>query len=60
MAVPKRRVSRARRGHRRLHQKLEIVQLVKCTNCGTRIRPHHVCSACGFYRGKQVTPGAGA
>lgn len=60
MAVPKRRTSRARRGNRRLHLKIEAVQLVKCTNCGTKIRPHHVCSSCGFYRGKQVIPGAGA
>ena len=60
MAVPKRRVSRARRGNRRLHLKLEVAQLVRCTTCGAKIKPHHLCSACGHYRGKQVTAGEGA
>ncbi|MGA1607246.1 MAG: 50S ribosomal protein L32, partial [Planctomycetota bacterium] len=60
MAVPKRRTSRARRGNRRLHLKIESASLVKCSNCSTKIRPHTVCSACGHYRGKQVTPGSGA
>lgn len=54
MANPKRRVSRAQRGHRRAHLVLERVQLVRCTKCSRRIRPHTVCGACGHYRGRQV------
>ena len=57
MAVPKRRISRARRGNRRALQGIPKIQLVSCTNCGTAIRPHHICSSCGFYRGKQILVG---
>jgi large subunit ribosomal protein L32 len=57
MALPKRRISRARRGNRRLHQRLERAQLVACSNCGTMILPHHVCSSCGYYRTKQTVVG---
>ncbi len=60
MALPKRRISRARRGNRRAHQGLDKIQLVRCTNCGTSIRPHHVCPSCGFYRGKQIMVGPSA
>lgn len=57
MANPKRRVSRARRGNKRAHQKLPRLQLVRCSNCGVMIRPHHICPSCGFYRGRQMLPG---
>jgi len=59
MANPKRRLSRARRGNRRAHLVLERAQLVKCTHCGVMIRPHTVCAACGYYRGRQVVLAAG-
>ncbi|GAB4154325.1 MAG: 50S ribosomal protein L32 [Planctomycetota bacterium] len=55
MANPKRRISRARRGNRRAHQALTRAQLVKCSHCGSAIRPHTVCPDCGHYRGRQVT-----
>ena len=58
MAVPKRRISRHRRGNKRAHQKLTAAALVRCTNCGATIRPHVVCGSCGYYRGKQVTVGS--
>lgn len=57
MAVPKRRHSRSRRNNRRHHLRLEAIQLVRCSNCGTSIRPHTVCAACGYYRGRQVKVG---
>ncbi|MEM7199327.1 MAG: 50S ribosomal protein L32 [Planctomycetota bacterium] len=57
MAVPKRRQSRSRRNKRRSHQALTPVPLVRCSNCSTAIRPHHTCSNCGFYRGRQVIVG---
>jgi len=60
MANPKRRISPARRGNKRAHQKLQAVQLVRCSNCGTSIRPHHICPSCGFYRGKQMIVGESA
>lgn len=54
MANPKRKLSRASRGHRRAHLALERAQLVRCTHCGAMIRPHTICKACGHYRGKQI------
>ena len=55
MAVPKRRVSKARRDKRRSNVwKMDAVALVKCPNCGEIKRPHRLCTACGYYNGKQV------
>ncbi|HEB51945.1 MAG TPA: 50S ribosomal protein L32 [bacterium] len=54
MATPKRKVSRAQRGRRRAHQGLARMQLVRCTHCGSMIRPHTICKACGHYRGRQI------
>ncbi|MEC7583898.1 MAG: 50S ribosomal protein L32 [Planctomycetota bacterium] len=54
MAVPKRKISRAQRGNRRAHLKLQRLQLVRCATCGSMIRPHTVCPDCGHYRGRQV------
>ncbi|MGE0141858.1 MAG: 50S ribosomal protein L32 [Planctomycetota bacterium] len=58
MANPKRRISKARAGYRSIREKLTKVSLVACSNCGAKIRPHHLCSACGFYRGRQMVPGS--
>jgi len=57
MAVPKRRTSRSRRNNRRQHLGIARMQLVRCSNCGTAIRPHTVCASCGHYRGRQVMVG---
>ncbi|MFQ5504301.1 MAG: 50S ribosomal protein L32 [Planctomycetota bacterium] len=54
MAVPRRKHSRARQAKRRAHWKTVPVQLVECSQCGKRIRPHTVCMGCGHYRAKQV------
>ena len=49
MAVPKRRVSKARQGKRRSHQNLQARNNTYCTRCGDAIRPHFVCSNCGWH-----------
>ncbi|MDA0662824.1 MAG: 50S ribosomal protein L32 [Proteobacteria bacterium] len=54
MAVPKRKVSKSRRNMRRSHDALKTSVSVECSNCGELKRPHHVCSACGQYGGKEV------
>ena len=55
MAVPKRRVSKARRDKRRSSVwKLDAPTLVKCPNCNEYTVPHKVCGNCGYYKGKQV------
>ena len=55
MAVPKGKVSRARRDKRRSsHWKLEAPGIIKCHNCGAFCMPHRVCKACGQYKGRTV------
>ncbi len=55
-AVPKERVSRARQGNRRSHDKIQPLNLTECPQCHTPRRPHHVCPNCGTYRGREVVP----
>lgn len=55
MAVPKRKVSKARRDKRRSSVwKLEAPALSKCTQCGELKMPHRVCPMCGYYKGKEI------
>ena len=55
MAVPKCKVSKARRDKRRSNVwKLEMPGLTKCPKCGEMILPHRACKACGFYKGREV------
>ena len=54
MAVPKKKTSKSRRNMRRSHHALKAVTYVECSNCGEMKRPHHVCSACGHYDGREV------
>ena len=54
MAVPKNKVSKARRNKRRANWKLETPNMVKCSQCGEFILPHTVCKFCGYYNGKEV------
>lgn len=55
MAVPKRKVSSARRDKRRSNVwKLDAPALVECPNCHELKQPHKVCAACGQYDGKEV------
>ena len=55
MAVPKRRVSKARRDKRRSNVwKLEAPAFSRCTQCGALKMPHRVCPNCGFHKGKEV------
>ncbi len=58
MAVPKKKVSPSRQKMRRSHDALEGSAYVECPNCGELSRPHHVCSACGHYRKREVVPQA--
>lgn len=54
MALPKRKHSQARRNKRRANWNFTLPTLGRCPQCGGMVRPHRVCSACGFYRGRQV------
>ena len=55
MAVPKRKVSKARRDSRRSAVwKLEAPALSRSTHCGELTSPHKVCKNCGYYKGREV------
>lgn len=55
MAVPKRRVSKARRDKRRSNVwKLDMPSIQKCPQCGEYKRSHRLCSNCGYYNGREV------
>ena len=54
MAVPKGKVSKARKGHRKSQWKLKPVTLVECPQCHVLKLPHRVCSDCGYYNGVPV------
>lgn len=52
--LPKRKLSRARKGFRRAHAQLDIPHLVPCPHCRTPKLSHHVCPNCGRYKGREV------
>lgn len=54
MAVPKRKVSRMKRGNRRSHDKLAAPTYVEDKESGELRRPHHIDPKSGRYRGRQV------
>ena len=54
MAVPKGKVSKARRNSRRANWKLELPGIVECPQCHEMKLTHRVCKNCGYYNGRQV------
>ena len=54
MAVPKRKVSRMKRGNRRSADALGSPAYVEDKDSGELRRPHHVDLKTGMYRGRQV------
>jgi large subunit ribosomal protein L32 len=54
MAVPKRKTSRMKRGHRRSADALKAPTYVEDKDSGELRRPHHVDLKTGMYRGRQV------
>ena len=53
-ALPKERISRARRGNRRANQHLKVVHIMECPNCHNLQRANFVCPSCGTHKGLQV------
>lgn len=53
MAVPRNRMSNARRNSKRAHHAKKPKSLTRCQNCSNPILPHRVCQSCGHY-GKEV------
>ncbi|MFC1931410.1 50S ribosomal protein L32 [Chloroflexota bacterium] len=53
-ALPKRKISKARRGSRRSHSGMNPSRLDYCPQCHSPKLPHHVCPVCGTYGGREV------
>jgi large subunit ribosomal protein L32 len=54
MAVPKKKVSRMKRGHRRSADALVSPVFVEDQDSGEYRRPHHIDLKSGKYRGRQI------
>ena len=54
MAVPKKKISKSRRGERRSHDALKSATYVEDQTTGEFHMPHHVDMKTGFYKGRQV------
>lgn len=54
MAVPRKKVSRMKRGQRRANHALTAPTHIEDAKTGERRRPHHVDLKTGMYRGRQV------
>ncbi len=53
-ALPKKKRTRSRIGHRKIAYRLYVPQLSRCPQCPSMRRPHRVCDACGYYNGREV------
>lgn len=54
MGVQQNRTSKQRKRSRRAQQKITAPGLVKCPQCHEPVKPHYVCSGCGYYDAKKV------
>ena len=55
MPVPNKRTSKSLKGMRRSHDAIKVTTAAEvCDNCAEMKLRHHVCGACGFYRGRAV------
>ncbi len=54
MALPKRKISKQRKGERRANQALKLPTLVKDKESGKLTMPHHVSKQTGRYKNKEV------
>ena len=53
-ALPKRKISKARRDKRRSHIVATPPSLDTCPQCNSLKQPHHVCPECGYYGDREV------
>lgn len=49
MAVPRNRLSNARKNSKRAHHAKTPKNVARCSNCGSHRLPHTICSGCGTY-----------
>ncbi len=53
MAVPRHKLSKAKKRQRRAHHARTPSNHAACPRCNAAKLPHRVCSNCGFYKGEQ-------
>ena len=53
-ALPKKKRTRSRIGHRRTAYRLNVPQSSACPQCRSPRLPHRVCGVCGYYNGREV------
>ena len=54
MPVPARKKSNASGRRRRSHDSLKQATVSVCPQCNAPVQPHHACTSCGFYRGRNA------
>ena len=54
MAVPKGKISKARKHSRRANWKMALPGISECPQCHKMKLAHRVCKNCGYYKGVQV------
>lgn len=54
MAVPRNRMSNARKNSKRSHHAKSPKQCTACPNCGTSKLSHRVCPSCGQYNSRSI------
>lgn len=54
MAVPRNRLSNAKKNSRRSHHAKKPKNLSACSNCGRLCLSHRVCSGCGHYDNRVI------
>ena len=54
MALPKGKISKARKHSRQANWKLSAPAIVECPQCHEMKLAHRVCKKCGYYNGRQV------
>lgn len=52
MAVPRNRMSNARKNSKRAHHAKKPKNAAPCSNCGTMRLSHRLCPSCGQYAGR--------
>ncbi|MBH42030.1 MAG: 50S ribosomal protein L32 [Chloroflexi bacterium] len=53
-ALPKKKRTRARIGHRQSAYRVSAPAFNRCPQCRSPRLPHRICSSCGYYNGRQV------
>jgi large subunit ribosomal protein L32 len=54
MAVPRNRLSNARKNSKRSHHAKSPKPISTCKNCGAAKMQHVICKGCGYYGGRSI------